>query len=144
MRTFTLGSGANVVKYSNAGETAKITEAKAKDAIAAAVASAASSADTIYNVKVGDRIDIKAVAGDSAVLVSSGNVIKSDGIGLVTLTTGVDVLLIKDNADYFLVYENSGTSGSADSLGANAEVIKLVGLTDSSKITIDNGIVTIA
>ena len=149
MRTFTLGtgSGADVVKYSNPEETAKIDTATAKAGIAAALTTAASSADTIYNVKVGDKIDIKAVAGSSAKLVSDGAVIQSNDIAsTVTLTNDVNVLLVKNNADYLLVYEKSGAEADDASLGANAEVIKLVGLTDSSKIALDstNGIVTIA
>ncbi len=136
-----LGAGDDVVKYSGTGETAVISSAK-KDAIITTVAGVASSADTINNVKVGDKIDISAVAGSSAKLVSSA-VIQSSGISSVTLTSSVDVLLIKDNADYFLVYENSGTKGDSDSLGSNAEVIKLVGLTDASQINLESGIVTI-
>ena len=95
-------------------------------------------------MKVGDKIDISAVAGTGAALVSSGAVIQSSEINSVTLTTSADVLLIKDNADYFLVYEGSGGTGDTSSLGSGAEVIKLVGLTDSNTITIDKGVVTIA
>ena len=47
MRTFSLGAGADVVKYSSAKETAVISSATAKASIATAAASAASSADTI-------------------------------------------------------------------------------------------------
>lgn len=144
MFNFSLGAGADVVKYSGTGETAVISSATEKANIATAVAGAASSADTINNVKVGDKIDISAVAGTGAALVSSGNVIQSSDIDSVTLTSSVDVLLIKDNADYFLVYEGTGGTGNTSSLGSGAEVIKLVGLTDSNTITIDKGIVTIA
>ena len=139
-----LGAGVDVVKYSGTGETASVGSGNVAVASIVATVKAAQGADTINNVKAGDKIDISAVAGDSAKLVSSGNVIQSSEISSATLTDGVDVLLIKDNTDYFLVYENSGTKGSANSLGANAEVIKLVGLTDNNTITFDKGIVTIA
>ena len=138
-----LGAGANVVKYSSAGETAKISSATGdSSAIIKAVKGAASSADTINNVKVGDKIDISAVAGTGAVLGSGGAVIQSSSISSA-LSSSVDVLLIKDNADYFLVYEASGSGGTTTSLGSGAEVIKLVGLTADNEITLENGIVTI-
>ena len=144
--TITLGAGADVVKYSKAGETA-VTDKNSATAVSGLVAKvkevAKSGADTINNVKVGDKIDISAVAGTGAKLVSSGAVIQSSS--KITLTSSVDVLLIKGDADdYFLVYENSGSASDSDSLGANAEVIKLVGLTDNNTITFDKGIVTIA
>ena len=136
--------GVVTFKHSTAGETAFLSSSAAVASIYKEVVGAAVNADT-YTVKVGDKIDIKAVAGSSAKLVSDGNVIQSGDIGSVKLTTSADVLLVKNNADYLLVYENSGTGGSVGSLGANAEVIKLVGLTDANKITLDpdNGIVTI-
>lgn len=139
-----LGAGADVVKYSGTGETASVGSSNVAVANIVATVKAAQGADTINNVKVDDKIDISAVAGTGAALVSSGNVIQSSDIGSVTLTSSVDVLLIKDNADYFLVYEGTGGTGNTSSLGSDAEVIKLVGLTDSNTITIDKGIVTIA
>ena len=145
MRTFSLGAGADVVKYSKAGETASVgsKDVAASSIVATVTVKAAQGADTINNVKVGDKIDISAVAGTGAVLGSSGAVIQSSNISSA-LSTSVDVLLIKDNADYFLVYEGTGGTGDTSSLGSGAEIIKLVGLTDSNKITIDKGIVTIA
>ena len=143
--TISLGAGADVVKYSKAGETASVgsKDVAASSIVATVTVKAAQGADTINNVKVGDKIDISAVAGTGAVLGSSGAVIQSSNISSA-LSTSVDVLLIKDNADYFLVYEGTGGTGDTSSLGSGAEIIKLVGLTDSNKITIDKGIVTIA
>ena len=140
MRTFSLGAGANVVKYSKAGETASVGSSNVAVANIVATVKDAQGADTINNVKVGDKIDISAVAGTGA-----ANVIQSSEISSATLSsTSVDVLLIKDNADYFLVYEGTGGTGDTSSLGSGAEIIKLVGLTDKNTITIDKGIVTIA
>ena len=135
-----LGAGANVVKYSKAGETASVGSSNVAVANIVATVKDAQGADTINNVKVGDKIDISAVAGTGA-----ANVIQSSEISSATLSsTSVDVLLIKDNADYFLVYEGTGGTGDTSSLGSGAEIIKLVGLTDKNTITIDKGIVTIA
>ena len=144
-----LGAGANVVKYSKAGETASVGSSDV--AVASIVTKvkevAKSGADTINNVKVGDKIDISAVAGTGAVLFKGGKVLdanKDFTNKIADLSSAAaDVFLLKSGTEYFLVYENSSSSGTTNSLGSGAEIIKLVGLTDTNTITLNAGIVTI-
>lgn len=138
--------GVVTFKNFNKGQTATISSAAnvGVDDIYKEVVGAAVKADT-YTVKVGDKIDIKgAVLGSDGNLLNGGNAYSATEKVAVTDSSGTgDVFLLKNGADYFLVYEADG-SGDTDNLGSGAEVIKLVGLTDANKITLDGGIVTIA
>ena len=142
-------NGVVTFKYSSAGETAKLSSAKTdtnvRD-IVKEVVGTATEAD-VLTVKVGDRIDIKAVAGTGAVLFRGGKVLDAnkDFTNKITdLSTAADVFLLKSGTEYFLVYENSSSSGNTSVLDTGAEIIKLVGLTDTNTITLNAGIVTIA
>ena len=140
-------STTGVVTFKNTkGDTATISSTanvKVGD-IYKEVVGAAVNADT-YTVKVGDKIDISgAVLGSGGNLLNGGNAYSATEKVAVTASSGTgDVFLLKNGADYFLVYEASG-SGDTASLGSGAEVIKLVGLTADNKITLEGGIVTIA
>lgn len=130
-----------VVTFKNfQGQTATIGKDVAVADIYKEVVGAAVKADT-YTVKVGDKIDIAALG--SGKLLNGGNAYSATETVAVTDTSGTgDVFLLKNGADYFLVYEAS-SAGNSTALGSGAEVIKLVGLTDANKITLENGTVTI-
>ena len=148
------GAGADTITTSTEGvvtfknfknQTATIGKNVAVDDIYKEVVGVAVEADT-YTVKVGDKIDIKgAVLGSGGNLLNGGNAYSATETVAVSSGSAGDVFLLKNGADYFLVYEGSGgSSGDASNLGSGAEVIKLVGLTDANKITLDaNGTVTI-
>ena len=136
--------GVVTFKYLGTGETATISTANVAVAnIAKEVVGASVKADTL-TVKVGDKIDIKAaVVGSGGNLLNGGKAYDAaDKVAVDGISGTGDVFLLKNGADYFLVYEASGTGDTA-SLGSGAEVIKLVGLTDANKITLESGIVTI-
>lgn len=140
--TFTYTAGS-----SGTGDTAKVdtTSNVTVANIAKEVLGASVKADTL-TVKVGDKIDIKAaVLGGSGTLLNGGNAYAATEKVAVSSASGTgDVFLLKNGADYFLVYEaTDGGSGDTGNLGSGAEVIKLVGLTDANKITLEGGIVTI-
>lgn len=138
-------NGVVTFKYSAAGETASgatVTSFTSAADVFKAVAGASLTADTL-TVKVGDKIDLSASAINPAALLNEGKAYSATATSLA-LTSGKkkDMFLLKDGDNYLLAYEI--TDGAAtDTLGA-FEVIKLVGLTDANKITLDAGIVTIA
>ena len=141
MRTFSLGAGANVVKYSGTGETASVGSSNVAVANIVATVKAAQGADTINNVKAGDKITL-APAGNITQLVAynSGNVVDSSKVSSISdlkADGSGDVFVLKDGTDYFLVYEANG-SGDTTNLGSGAEIIKLVGFTDSNTISVDS------
>ena len=143
-------NGVVTFKYSSAGETAKLSSAKTDAAagdIVKEVVGTATKAD-VLTVKVGDKIDISAVSGSAAVLFRGGKVLDANKDFTNTIadlsSTAADVFLLKSGTEYFLVYENSSSSGNTSVLDTGAEIIKLVGLTDTNTITLNAGIVTIA
>lgn len=138
--TITTGAtGVTTFKYTAAGETAQLdTTANIAAADAPLAIRGATNYDTL-TVKAGDKIttasalNLKKYATtnfvDEKTLAAANDLNKDNGTG--------DVFVLKTlEGDYFLVYEASG-SGTTDSIGSGAEVIKLVGFTDTSTITVD-------
>ena len=144
-------NGVVTFEYSSAGETAKLssdtTDSSAGN-IVKEVVGTATKADML-TVKVGDKIDISKVSGTGKVVLFRGGEVldaKTDFTNKIAdlSSANADVFLLKSGTEYFLVYENSTSVGSTDALGSGAEIIKLVGLTDTNTITLNAGIVTIA
>ena len=141
--------GVVTFKYANAGETARLSssvqDSSAGDIVKEVVGTTIKA--DVLTVKVGDKIDIKGVAGSSAVLFRGGKVLDANKDFTNTIadlsSTAADVFLLKSGTEYFLVYENSSSSGGTNSLDTGAEIIKLVGLTDTNTITLNAGTVTI-
>ena len=127
--------------YTGTGETASVGNSNVVNTNIVATVKAAQGADTINNVKAGDKITLatesaitKLVAYKSGRVVDSGDV---SSISDLNADSGTgDVFVLKDGTDYFLVYEASG-SGDTTNLGSGAEIIKLVGFTDSNTISVD-------
>lgn len=142
-------TGVVTFRYTKAGETAALSSSvqdSSAGKIVKEVVGTTIKAD-VLTVKVGDKIDIKDVAGSSAVLFRGGKVLdanKDFTSKIADLSSAADVFLLKSGTEYLLVYEASGSKGGTDTLDTGAEVIKLVGLTDANKITLEGGIVTIA
>lgn len=138
--TITTGAtGVTTFKYTGAGETAQLDTTADIDAADAPLAiRGATNYDTL-TVKAGDKITTSSTLNlkkytdtnfvDEKTLAAATNLDATSGTG--------DVFVLKTlEGDYFLVYEASGT-GTTDSIGSGAEVIKLVGFTDTSTITVD-------